>query len=319
MSESALPTTGFHSDPHLNGHLRAAQSLVEDEELQLLYRRYSRPRLAELLGAIGLDVVYRRGHGDRLWYGPSGGEIEVLDLLSGYGAALLGHNHPELVAIAEASLRSGVAANAQASCRGWSALLCAELARRLEVATRKEYVVHLLNTGTEAAEGAVRHAEAARLQLLERACAEAASSARAWEEEVEQGAASAAAPEAASLPQDFPELRQAADARAMIAAIREFNRAAAARPPKFLALEQAYHGSGTSAGKLSWGARYRAGLALTGIDAGFVAADRPEDLERIARAAEISVWTRPASSIRAQLSRDSPSCCARPAGAPSAW
>src|SRR5215468_7247385 len=46
---------------------------------------FARPRLAEMLAAVRLDVVYHRGEGDYLYYrGPDGEEIQVLDLLGGF-------------------------------------------------------------------------------------------------------------------------------------------------------------------------------------------------------------------------------------------
>ena len=57
-----------------------------------------KPGLASLLGAFGLDVSYHRAAGDHLYYrDDEGNEVEVLDLVGGYGASLLGHNHPELL------------------------------------------------------------------------------------------------------------------------------------------------------------------------------------------------------------------------------
>ena len=60
-----------------------------------------KPGLRNLLAAIGLDVTFERAVGDLLYYrDDEGQEIEVLDLVGGYGTLLLGHNHPELIALA---------------------------------------------------------------------------------------------------------------------------------------------------------------------------------------------------------------------------
>src|SRR2546430_752020 len=92
------------------------------------FARYLKPRLMQLLRAIRLDVVYERGQGDWLHYRePGGSAVQVLDLLGGYGASLLGHNHPELVARAREVLERGLAFNAQASARA----LAGRLAERL--------------------------------------------------------------------------------------------------------------------------------------------------------------------------------------------
>src|SRR5690349_10534744 len=82
------------------------------------FARFLKPRLMELLSAIGLDVVYERGEGDRLFYrDETGREVAVLDLLGGYGAGLLGHNHPAIVACAKEVIEKKRPFHAQASAR----------------------------------------------------------------------------------------------------------------------------------------------------------------------------------------------------------
>jgi acetylornithine/succinyldiaminopimelate/putrescine aminotransferase/predicted amino acid dehydrogenase len=283
--------TAQRSGTPVRESLRAALPLTQDDaHLRRAYRTHARPRLAELLGSIGLDVVYRRGQGDTLWFVEEGREVAVLDLLSGYGAGLLGHNHPELVAIAQECLRSGMVTHAQASCRGWSALLCETLARSLERAAGQDYVVHLLNTGTEAAEGAVRHAESSRREGLTRALARIESASRELTEELATLPAMQVAVLCEAARAADPRVADAADLVEILRRWSDLNCAAAAATPVFVALERAYHGSGTAAGKLSWGKRYRAGLSLTGIDARFVASDAPQALEVLLRETAISLW-----------------------------
>src|SRR5437764_1108640 len=82
------------------------------------FARFLKPRLMELLSAIGLDVVYERGEGDELFYrDEKGREIAVLDLLGGYGAGLLGHNHPAIAACAKEVIERQLPFHAQASAR----------------------------------------------------------------------------------------------------------------------------------------------------------------------------------------------------------
>ncbi len=125
------------------------------------YARYVKPRLMELLEVIGLDRIYVRGEGDRLWHRDegAGGEVEVLDLLGGYGASLLGHNHPEVLARAKELLDAKVPFHAQASCRGQAGRLARRLSEMVGARTGRSYVVTLANSGTEAIEAAIKHAE----------------------------------------------------------------------------------------------------------------------------------------------------------------
>jgi acetylornithine/succinyldiaminopimelate/putrescine aminotransferase/predicted amino acid dehydrogenase len=117
------------------------------------YGRGCRPALVRLLSAIGLDVVYERGHGDTLWLRRDGRLVPILDLVGGYGANLFGHHHPDLVAVARRCFDEQVPFQAQASVRPGAGRLAEALRRRLG-----DYVVVLTNSGTETVEAALKHA-----------------------------------------------------------------------------------------------------------------------------------------------------------------
>ncbi len=123
------------------------------------FGRYSRPQVADLLGAIGLDLAYERGEGDYLFYhDPLKGEVAVLDMLGGFGAGLFGHNHPELVEVAQAVLAGKRPFLAQASVRAAAGELAAQLSDLVAETTGKSYITTLTNSGTEAVEAALKHA-----------------------------------------------------------------------------------------------------------------------------------------------------------------
>lgn len=114
-----------------------------------------RPRLQEMLRSLRLDVTYHRGRGDFLYYNEDdGGEIEVLDLVGGFGSLLLGHSHPALVAEARELLERGQPVHAQGSNRDYAQRLAAELSRR----AGEDYAVVFGNSGAEAVEAAMKHA-----------------------------------------------------------------------------------------------------------------------------------------------------------------
>jgi acetylornithine/succinyldiaminopimelate/putrescine aminotransferase/predicted amino acid dehydrogenase len=143
---------------------------TEPSSLAATYGTYARPRTAELLRAIGLDVVYHRAEGDDLFYSdPSGREVRVLDMLGGFGATLFGHNHPALVSALCTSVRAGLPTHAQASTRRFAALLAERLSTRARRVTGRSYVVTLSNTGTEAMEAALKHAEMEALARAQQA------------------------------------------------------------------------------------------------------------------------------------------------------
>ena len=252
-----------------------------DSELREFYAQEARPRLAEVLNSIGLDVVYRRGHGPYLEYQKDGETIEVLDFLAGYGAGLLGHNHPALVEVARANLDEQVPTHTQASTRGWASVLCHELNRVLHASMGREYIVHLLNTGTEAVEAAVQHCELSRRTRLSTIETETE---RAWRTMAEEMASRPAGERekfvAAAAVLD-PSLADARDLNHVMLQASQANRDAAAAEPMFLALEGGYHGSGSAAGKLSYGKRNHSTLSSTGIAVAFVPANDLDALEEV--------------------------------------
>jgi 4-aminobutyrate aminotransferase-like enzyme len=81
---------------------------------RLDYRDYCRPKLANLLAATGLNVPYRAARGASLI--DATGEA-VTDFVGGFGAALLGHNPPELKQLAVELLESDIPAHTQGSNR----------------------------------------------------------------------------------------------------------------------------------------------------------------------------------------------------------
>jgi acetylornithine/succinyldiaminopimelate/putrescine aminotransferase/predicted amino acid dehydrogenase len=108
-----------------------------------------------LLQAIGLDVAFERGQGDSLYYRRGDQqEVEVLDLVGGYGALLLGHNHPEIVRAITRFFADGAANHVQGSIRTGALRLAEALCAR----SRGDYVTVLANSGTEAVEAALKHA-----------------------------------------------------------------------------------------------------------------------------------------------------------------
>ncbi len=113
------------------------------------------PLLGDLLRTLGLDVDYEHGLGNNLYYrDASGREVEVLDLIGGFGSLLFGHSHPALVAQAQDLLARGVPHHAQGSLQETSRRLARELSRRCG----GNFTVVFSNTGSEAVEAALKHA-----------------------------------------------------------------------------------------------------------------------------------------------------------------
>ena len=117
------------------------------------YKQFCKPKLAELLSALRLDMEFTEARGNYL-YTDDG--REVLDLVGGFGSTILGHNHPEVVGEAIHALQSGVPIHTQGSIRGASARLAERLSALADA--HKNYVVNFSNSGTESVEAAIKHA-----------------------------------------------------------------------------------------------------------------------------------------------------------------
>ncbi|WP_159061060.1 aminotransferase class III-fold pyridoxal phosphate-dependent enzyme, partial [Streptomyces hygroscopicus] len=122
--------------------------------------------LGNALSAWGLDVEYDRAQGDTVYLpGPDGGRTAVTDFVGGFGSLFFGHNHPELVAHAKALLDAGTPSHAQLSKRTEAQRVAAALDAivRRELGATEPYEVVFANTGAEAVEAAMKHAELARV------------------------------------------------------------------------------------------------------------------------------------------------------------
>jgi acetylornithine/succinyldiaminopimelate/putrescine aminotransferase/predicted amino acid dehydrogenase len=223
-----------------------------DDEASLgraAYAHFLKPRVAEVLEAVGLDVAYSRAEGDYLFCrGASGEEVRVLDMLGGFGASLLGHNHPTLIARARDVLAAKRPFNAQASVRELAGRLADRLSERVKRATGQDCVVTLAATGAEAIEAALKLAELDRGARVARRLREIARTGRTPKVRVAPGALERAARllgEPIASPQELVSRVLAHAERALDT------------PPVFLSLERAFHGKSTGALSLTANARFR--------------------------------------------------------------
>jgi acetylornithine/succinyldiaminopimelate/putrescine aminotransferase/predicted amino acid dehydrogenase len=131
------------------------------------FATFVKPLLATNLAAVALDVEYVRGEGDFLFFRDAEGEeVEVLDLVGGFGASLFGHNHPELVARARAVLDAGRPNHVQGSVRATAGTLGRRLSQIGERATGRSFIAHFANSGPEAVEAAIKHDEMERRERV---------------------------------------------------------------------------------------------------------------------------------------------------------
>ncbi|HET9622755.1 MAG TPA: aminotransferase class III-fold pyridoxal phosphate-dependent enzyme [Kofleriaceae bacterium] len=251
------------------------------------FRRLLKPRLMEMLAAIKLDHVYHRGEGDSLfYYGPRGEEIEVLDLLGGFGASLFGHNHPELVAALRKALDDKRPFNAQASARSRAGLLAQRLSDLVGKVTGRSYVATLASSGTEAVEAAMKHAELEaweRKQAAIRRALEVIARIRAG---LRDGKLAFAAEQRAQAAErlGLAPGGEGVDFDAIAAALEARTKQAFERPAITLAIAGAFHGKTAGALKLTHNAEYRYAWARWGSAAFLPRGDVSELHARLAQA-----------------------------------
>ncbi len=155
---------------------RLKNRFIQEEDIHELsvpdsshMHRFGDQRLASMLEVLGLDKTYERGEGNLLFYSQMGGMQSVLDLVGGFGAALLGHGNPEIKQALLDFLSEGrPALNSQGSSYHYPSLLARELSVLFGSRTGRSFRVLLANTGAEAVEMALHHAYFAWWSLIEK-------------------------------------------------------------------------------------------------------------------------------------------------------
>lgn len=127
------------------------------------YKNYCKPKLADLLTALKLNVEAVSASGSYL---RTKNDRNVLDLVSGFGSAILGHNPPQLVEEAVSALTQNIPICAQGTMREEAGKLSEKLNSLLS--NGAEYYSNLSNSGAEAVEAAVKHAYKVRLEVISR-------------------------------------------------------------------------------------------------------------------------------------------------------
>ncbi|GAB6898880.1 aspartate aminotransferase family protein [Kineosporia succinea] len=225
------------------------------------------PYLRRVLGTAGLDVEYVRGHGDTLYYRKGDEEVPVLDLVGGYGSTLLGHSNPELVAYARELLAAQTPIHAQFSRHPYANDVAADLVRIIQRETGSEepFFAIFANSGAEAIEAAMKHAEFERHVRLEQLRAAVGVSIEAVRAAVAEGSVAAA------------------EAEALIADVTAHNEALATSPPLFLTPVGSFHGKLAASTQLTYNPIYRAVFSALAAQARFVPLDEPGAIDEIVR------------------------------------
>ncbi|MFI1394000.1 aspartate aminotransferase family protein [Streptomyces sp. NPDC020681] len=240
------------------------------------------PHLAEVLAAVGLDVEYVRAEGNTLYrLDEEQREVPVLDFVGGFGSLILGHNHPEIVTYAQDLLRSHLPIHAQFSRAPHANRLAAALntVLRRELGDDERYFAIFANSGAEAVEAAVKHAE------LDRTLKAAALSAEINEhvEHVRSLVHVGLAVPADSVYDRFGGGRtgdRVQDVEELIAHIDRWNAQRMSRAPLFLAPEGAFHGKLVGSVQLTHNEGFRTPFKALAAQARFIPLDQPGAIQK---------------------------------------
>ncbi|MFG2905280.1 aspartate aminotransferase family protein [Kitasatospora sp. NPDC048286] len=240
------------------------------------------PYLGGLLASLGLNVHYSRAEKDTLFFrDDTGHEVPVLDLVGGYGSTILGHSNPEIVGYAKELLDGGVPVHAQFSKHPYAN----ELAQKVNAVIRREfgtdepYSAIFANSGAEAVEIAMKHAEFDRVARLAELAGEI-------DENIEQARAAAAGGAALARGAAYDRLAAAGGVAAgapldeVIAGIRRANAPRLAAPPVFLAPEGSFHGKLVGSVQLTHNPGFRTPFSSLAAQCRFVAVHEPDALAK---------------------------------------
>jgi acetylornithine/succinyldiaminopimelate/putrescine aminotransferase/predicted amino acid dehydrogenase/acyl-coenzyme A synthetase/AMP-(fatty) acid ligase len=135
------------------------ETVGEEPYSPATFTRFLNPYVGGMLSGLKMDVAYHRARKDSLFKIEEGREIEVLDLVGGYGTNLLGHNNQDLKAAAVSFLEAGqIPIAGQGSIQTEAGDLAEELALTVGEWTRRDYNVIFGSSGSEAVEMALHHA-----------------------------------------------------------------------------------------------------------------------------------------------------------------
>lgn len=238
------------------------------------YAGHCRPKLSDLLESLGLNVAFVRARGAHLYREDgAGGEVEVLDLVGGFGAGLLGHNNPELKGLLKSALDADVPFLAQSSERREAGRLAEKLNQVLP--TRQPYLCHFANSGAEAVEAALKHAYKVRLDRLRRQLDRVSRDIERFFHETERDHPDIEVP---GERRDLGKFRDDLDEH-NLAQFERFQQS-----PVVLAFKGAFHGKTTSALKVTFNKTYREGFeglsALRPVFLDFTDADRLDEIQQ---------------------------------------
>lgn len=240
-----------------------------------------RPRVSALMASVNLDVEYKRALGQYMYYrNPDGHDVRVIDFIGGFGAGIFGHNNPELKSVLLKSIHADKPFNAQASYRAGAAKVAEKLCEIMSEKFDERFISIFGNTGTEAVEIALKHAELCHIQKVRETLTKLNH--RFYEKitAVEKGELELSPDFTDKYNQYFGRSERSLDLRNAWNSIKDSNERSLLKRPYFLSLKSAFHGKTTGAVQLTFNCKYREAFTRIGPDVKFVEPENSQDINR---------------------------------------
>jgi acetylornithine/succinyldiaminopimelate/putrescine aminotransferase/predicted amino acid dehydrogenase len=247
------------------------------------YRIFCQPKLSTLLEPLRLNKVYHRSSGAYMWYyDESGQERKIYDFLGGYGAGLFGHNHPVLVEQAQQHFSQNKPFLAQMSSRNGAGKLAEKLNSVLYPFTKRKYVIKQSNSGAEAVELALKHAELYYRIKIEHFLQKKSDEMEEVLLRINNGGVTLSEQfyESASR---YLNLAHCASTKTIFETIKVHNQNIASKQSTFLSLRSSFHGKSSGSVQLTHNPNYRKRFTALGPKTVFV---DPSDTGELADAIE---------------------------------
>lgn len=240
------------------------------------FKSYARPLTSKLLETMELSKHFIQGEGDYLFYTKNQRTQKVLDLTGGYGANILGHRHPKILAKLQEWKNEGAPSLTQGSQRKISGILAKRISDTLKIETGEgPWITTLSNSGAEAVEAAYKHC----LIYFKQKAIELAQE---IEKEINLALITIDRTEESFKPLIFKRLRtelsqkipslsmneerksyflhqlsNVHDFNDLVSLVREINKKQLSLRPHFIALEKSYHGKTMGALSLTFNEGFR--------------------------------------------------------------
>lgn len=244
------------------------------------YGKFCKPNLANQLQSLSLDIHYHRGEGNYLYYNKDGEEIEVLDLLGGFGVLIFGHNNVQLVEVLKGALDKKIPFAVQGSTRADAGELGCHLNQMLSEKLNEDYLTILSNSGTEAIEVCIKHCFYTQYHKNKKKKEQIAASLKKmsgkWGDNLQVDPAIIAV-----IKNNFPEKRIDPDFCSIAGLIKIINEKIFESQPVLIGLKNAFHGKTTGAVQLTYNLEYKRELFHAGPKTIHITADTDELLTKL--------------------------------------